>query len=100
MCDHARRHRNGEQLRDAILDALATNPLSEREIFNSVSGCNHGYEGSRRALDMLIGSGEVARSGVRASFDHGVEVLFKKRAGIITCHTTVMKVYPVIENDC
>ena len=104
MCEGARRLRNDAQIKRAVLDALATKPLSEREIFVRVNGCVDGTEQSRRALNMLVGSGEVARSGVRASFDYGTEILFtskrKECPERMTCHPSDMLVNEKAESNC
>jgi hypothetical protein len=68
-----RRLRNGEEMREAILSALADGPLSSREILIRV-GATHT---ARCALDALILSGRVVRRGSRVTFDFGHETLFQ-----------------------
>lgn len=68
-----RRLRNGEEMREAILSALADGPLSSREILIRV-GATHT---ARCALDSLVLSGRVVRHGARVTFDYGHEILFR-----------------------
>jgi hypothetical protein len=68
-----RRLRNGEEMREAILSALADGPLSSREILIRV-GATHT---ARCALDSLVLSGRVKRHGARVTFDFGHETLFR-----------------------
>lgn len=77
MIGGARKLRNGEEIRDAILTVLSDNPLSAREIFFAINGQTEGTATARRALQTLLSTGAVRRRGCRNTFENGCEVVFE-----------------------